>query len=109
MENVTVENFIQDYLIKQIGEVKACHPYFAFALIAIGIEFLGKCQNSYTDWNYYKHSQPEKDFISHVFHNLKMLLGCDVVCVSCLGRWELGAGRMLGCVDDVMGGGGGAL
>lgn len=62
MENVTVENFIEDYLIKQIGEVKACHPYFAFALIAIGIEFLGKCQNSYTDWNYYKHSQPEKDF-----------------------------------------------
>ena len=53
--------------------------------------------------------QPEKDFISHVFRNLKMLLGCDVVCVSCLGRWELGAGRMLGCVDDVMGGGGGAL
>lgn len=53
--------------------------------------------------------QPEKDFISHVFRDLKMLLGCDVVCVSCLGRWELGAGRVLGCVDDVMGGGGGAL
>lgn len=62
MPNVTVKNFIEDHLIDQIGEVKASHPYFAFALIAIGIEFLGKCQNTFADWNYYKPFQPEKDF-----------------------------------------------
>lgn len=45
-----VESFIKEYLIKQIGEVKETHPYFAFLLMAAGIEFLGKCQNSLTDW-----------------------------------------------------------
>lgn len=31
---------------------------------------------------------------------------CEVVCVS-WGGWESGEQRVLGCVDDIMGGGGG--
>lgn len=49
--NVTVKQFIEDYLIKEIGEIKDEHPYFAFLLMAVGIEFLGKCQNTFTKWD----------------------------------------------------------
>nr|MBQ5604218.1 hypothetical protein [Bacteroidales bacterium] len=49
-KDITVREFIKNYLIVQIGEIKNNHPYFAFLLMAVGIEFLGKCQNSY-DWD----------------------------------------------------------
>lgn len=61
-KNVTVENFIKEYLIQQIGDIKDKQPYFAFTLMAIGIEFLGKCQNNNPNWNYYAKRQPQKDF-----------------------------------------------
>ena len=48
--NVTVREFIQKYLIDQIEDVKNSHPYFAFLLMAVGIEFLGRCQSS-KGWN----------------------------------------------------------
>ncbi len=35
--------FIETVLINEIGEVANQYPYLAFALMCIGIEFLGKC------------------------------------------------------------------
>ena len=59
--NVSVRKFIQDYLIDQIGDIKNTNPYFAFLLMAVGIEFLGKCQNEH-DWDDYKLIQPRDNF-----------------------------------------------
>ena len=61
-KSIKVEDFINDYLITHIGEIKNNYPYFAFVLMSIGIEFLGKCQNTDFDWNKYRHAQPETDF-----------------------------------------------
>lgn len=59
--DVTVRYFIQKYLIGQIGLIKKDYPYFAFLLMAVGIEFLGKCQNEH-DWDDYKLIQPRENF-----------------------------------------------
>ena len=60
--NVSVRQFIQEYLIDDIGNIVKTHPYFAFLLMAVGIEFLGKCQNSY-DWDDYNSNiGPRKNF-----------------------------------------------
>lgn len=56
---MTVNKFISEHLIHEIGEIKTKYPYFAFVLIAIGIEFLGKCLNDQKEWNT---SSPKKDF-----------------------------------------------
>ena len=37
------KEFIQGVLINEIDDIVERHPYLAFCLIAIGIEFLGKC------------------------------------------------------------------
>ena len=58
--SITVKQFIEDYLIKEIGEIKDRHPYFAFLLMAIGIEFLGKCRNASLEWN--QTGRAKKDF-----------------------------------------------
>lgn len=39
----TPKDFIQKYLIDEMKDVVFRHPYLSFSLIAIGIEFLGKC------------------------------------------------------------------
>lgn len=39
---MSIEEFIREVLIKEIGEIKNDHPYLAFLLICEGIEFLGK-------------------------------------------------------------------
>lgn len=49
-KDITVREFIQNYLIDQIGDIKDRHPYFAFLLMAVGIEFLGRCQST-NAWN----------------------------------------------------------
>jgi hypothetical protein len=45
------KEFIQDVLIDEIGQIHTQHPYISFSLMAIGIEFLGKCLNEHEDWN----------------------------------------------------------
>lgn len=45
------KEFIQNVLINEIGEIHKNHAYISFAIISIGIEFLGKCLNKYEDWN----------------------------------------------------------
>ncbi len=48
---MTGKEFIQDYLIDGIGDLVETKPFFAFTLMALGIEFLGKCLNT-NDWDY---------------------------------------------------------
>lgn len=50
-KNITVREFINDYLINQIEDIKDKHPYFAFLLMAVGIEFLGQCINTKKKFN----------------------------------------------------------
>ena len=59
--DISVRQFIQEYLIDDIGEVVKKHPYFAFLLISVGIEFIGKCQNDH-DWDDYKIISPHDNF-----------------------------------------------
>lgn len=59
-KDVTVKDFIEKYLIDEIGAIKDEHPYLAFLSMAVGIEFLGKCCNHFTDWN--KGGQSRNDF-----------------------------------------------
>ncbi len=61
-QDVSVREFIEEYLIGHIGKIQKRQPYFAFVLMAIGIEFLGKCLNNHSDWNYYSKGQPARDF-----------------------------------------------
>lgn len=58
--DISVRQFIQEYLIDDIGETVKKFPYFAFLLMSVGIEFLGKCQNSY-DWDDYNSNISPKD------------------------------------------------
>ncbi len=59
---ITVREFINTHLIEYIGNIKDYYPYFAFLLMAVGIEFLGKCQRNNSDWNYYDKHNPSADF-----------------------------------------------
>lgn len=49
-KKVTVEEYIQNTLMKEIKEIGDSYPYLGFFLIASGIEFLGKCLNPSSDW-----------------------------------------------------------
>ena len=40
---MNVNEYIEHFLIKEIGELVGSYPFQAFTLMAIGIEFLGKC------------------------------------------------------------------
>jgi len=60
MALMTPKEFIQSTLIDGVGEIHETQPYIAFAVMAIGIEFLGKCINEYDDWNHRGRSQ--RDF-----------------------------------------------
>jgi len=47
------KGFIQKVLIVEIGDVVGRHPYLSFSLMAIGIEFLGKCMMVHkADWHW---------------------------------------------------------
>lgn len=45
------KEFIQHVLINEIEDIVKNHPYLSFTLIAIGIEFLGKCLLEHKDWH----------------------------------------------------------
>lgn len=60
MSTLNPKQFIQNVLINEIGEIHMKYPYVSFAIMAIGIEFLGKCLNGVEDWN--KSGRCEKDF-----------------------------------------------
>ncbi|MCF7796089.1 hypothetical protein K9M42_03265 [Patescibacteria group bacterium] len=48
---MTTKEFIEKKLIPELEDIVCRHKYFSFALIAAGIEFLGKCLDNVNDWN----------------------------------------------------------
>lgn len=44
--------FIRGVLVEEIGDVVPDHPYLAFALIGIGIEYLGRALDTSHTWDY---------------------------------------------------------
>lgn len=60
MSTLKPKQFIQNFLIDEIGEIHNKHPYISYAIMAIGIEFLGKCLNGSEDWN--QKGNCERDF-----------------------------------------------
>lgn len=54
------KEFIEHVLINELGDIVFRHPYLSFSLLAIGIEFLGKCTLSDNeDWH---NINPDKSF-----------------------------------------------
>jgi hypothetical protein len=52
MRTLSPKDFIQQVFINEVGDLVDKHPYIAFMIMGIGIEFLGKClENSDIDWN----------------------------------------------------------
>ncbi len=47
---MTVKDFINKYFIEEIGSLVEERSFVSFVLMAIGIEFLGKCLNT-NDWD----------------------------------------------------------
>lgn len=47
---MNVSDFIEKYFIEEIGSLVEDHPFVAFTLMSIGVEFLGKCLNP-NPWN----------------------------------------------------------
>lgn len=60
MTTMKPKEFIQQVLIEEIGEILKNHPFIAFSLMAIGIEFLGKCLNEFENWD--KSGRSKDDF-----------------------------------------------
>lgn len=69
--NIKPKEFISCVLAQQMKVVVECHPYFSFVVIAVGIEFLGKCMlTKYQDWN---NINPSKAFDA----GIKLLVEVD--------------------------------
>lgn len=68
---MTVKEFINKYFIEEVGSFVDEHPFVSFALMAIGVEFLGKCLNT-NDWDD-KNEKSGKTFDSAIqqFDSLK--------------------------------------
>lgn len=62
MGTLTPKQFIQNVLINETGEIHKNHAYISFAVMAIGIEFLGKCLNEFEDWNEPNRSKADFEF-----------------------------------------------
>jgi hypothetical protein len=45
------KEFIEVVLINETGAIHIDYPYISFGIMAVGIEFLGKCLNSSEDWH----------------------------------------------------------
>ena len=54
------KDFIKLVCINEIGDVVKHHPFLSFALLSIGIEFIGKCRMVGNTWDI----KPEKAFNS---------------------------------------------
>ena len=54
---VMVKDLIKDYYISELNVLSNKHPFTAFMVISCGIEFLGKCISSETDWFLGSHSK----------------------------------------------------
>ena len=65
------KEFISAVLAYQMRAVVECHPYLSFVIIAVGIEFLGKCMlTKYQNWH---NIDPSKAFDA----GIKLLVEVD--------------------------------
>lgn len=68
---MTVNVFINKYFIEEIGSLVEKRPFVSFVLMAIGIEFLGKCLNT-NDWDdKSERSGKTFDYAIQLFDSLK--------------------------------------
>lgn len=58
---MTVIEFIKKYFIEEIGSLVDERPFVSFVLMAIGVEFLGKCLNN-NPWDDWKIKSPGDTF-----------------------------------------------
>ena len=67
---VTVEEYIRNTLMKEIKEIGNTYPYLGFFLISSGIEFLGKCINPSSDWQQFGNSTDDFENAIDTFKSL---------------------------------------
>lgn len=66
---MTKIEFIENSLIVEIGRIKDDYPYWAFLLMSVGIEFLGRILNKRSD----EDSGKSKYDFCYAIHNIKAL------------------------------------
>lgn len=67
------KEFINQVFIKELCRIKDNHPYIAFAIMAVGIEFLGKCLDTVNqDWNTARKSQYHFELAINKLNSLKI-------------------------------------
>ena len=71
-----VREFIQCFLIDEIGMLKKEHPFHAFTLMATGIEFLGKCLSTY-EWDVDGKSREEFNLALNNLNSFNKYRGID--------------------------------
>ena len=62
VQQMLPKDFIQTYIIRDLDLVVKVAPYLSFALMALSIEFLGKCLNEDEDDFHEKEQDNYKDF-----------------------------------------------
>ncbi|EJL63950.1 hypothetical protein [Flavobacterium sp. CF136] len=70
-KTLTPQQFIQKVLINEVGEIHIKHPYISFAMMSIGIEFLGKTLNTFEDWNESGHSKADFELAINTLNSFK--------------------------------------
>jgi hypothetical protein len=69
--SISAKQYIKEFLIEGIGDIIKNHAYFGFPLICSGIEFLGICLDSASNWNDEKKSVRHfKDAVDKLFPNV---------------------------------------
>jgi hypothetical protein len=69
--SISAKQYIKEFLIEGIGDIIKNHAYFGFPLICSGIEFLGICLDSASNWNDEKKSARHfKDAVDKLFPNV---------------------------------------
>lgn len=64
-----IDEFIETSMINEINQIKNTYPYWAFSLISMGIEFLGRILNRRSD----KDDNSSKYDFRYAIHNLDAL------------------------------------
>ncbi|MEQ8359629.1 MAG: hypothetical protein RH860_09095 [Cytophagales bacterium] len=57
MKELLTKDFLKKVYIDELGELVNSHPYISFLVVAVGIEFLGKCLDESVDWQDSGHSK----------------------------------------------------
>ncbi len=68
---MTPKEFIQQVFINELDKIKSTNPYISFAIMAIGIEFLGKCLDY--DAKHWNVPRKSKDNFEYAINRLDSL------------------------------------